>query len=131
MGAGGCGGSGRHWAQAGDEVAGPGTGTGDLVRPQASQAQAGRRDLVPVAVAQIPRAAQLDDRLDDLHHQRCSERLVHAVGGRVAAGAGVGGRNRAVYAGRDCLPEPPVGGLQLRPLARNDSNFSPCTSGIR
>jgi len=77
---------------------GGGAGAGDLGRPQANQAQAGRRDLVPVAVAQRSRAAQLDDRLHELHQQRRGEGLVHAV------------------AGRGRLPESPVERLQLRPL---------------
>jgi hypothetical protein len=67
-------------------------------RPQANQAQAGRRDLVPVAVAQRSRAAQLDDRLHELHQQGRGEGLVRAA------------------AGRRRLPESPVHRLQLRPL---------------
>lgn len=44
--------------QAGEQPASGGTLPGDLARPQAGQAQASRRDLVPEAIAQLPSTAQ-------------------------------------------------------------------------
>jgi hypothetical protein len=46
---------------------------GDLGIRQADQPQAGGGDVVGVGVTQLTGAAQVDDRLDDLHDQRRDE----------------------------------------------------------